>query len=301
MLNKRRILFVFLAAIPILLYFSAISSASVIETFKFKSKFLKRQYVAKVYLPYGYKSSGLKYPVLYLLHGPVGDENSWLKAGNIREITDTLLSENKIPPCIIIMPSHFNAWWVDGNREPAETVFFKELIPAVEKEYRTIAHRSGRVIGGVSAGGYGVIRYTLKHPELFAAGAALSPAIYVPLPPENSSALRSHPFIDANRKFEEETWKRLNYPIFINQYFKKGIKVPLFIISGDHDKFDTTYHAAVFFKRLRDYQPKLIEFRVVDGDHDWEVWRNTIDEAMVYILQFVRKPMDKDEEIPSGK
>lgn len=301
MLNIRRTLFVILAVISVSLFCSVSSHASLIETLKFKSKFLKREYVAKIYLPYGYKSSGLKYPVLYLLHGPVGDENSWLKAGNIRETADALLSKGKIPPPIIVMPSHFNAWWIDGNREPAETVFFKELIPTVEKEYRTIKHRSGRAIGGVSAGGYGAILYMLKHPELFAACAALSPAIYTPLPPENSSAYRSHPFIDANRKFEVETWKRLNYPYFINSYFQKGIKVPLFIVSGDHDKFDTTYHAAVFFKRMRDYQPKLVEFRVVDGDHDWEVWRDNIDEALIYIMQYVTQPVNKNETVTDKK
>ena len=136
---------------------------------------------------------------------------------------------------------------------------------------------------------------------MFAAAAALSPAIYSPLPPKNSSALRSHPFIDANRKFEQETWKRLNYPEYITGYFNKGIIVPLFINSGDHDKFDITYHAAVLFNRLRDYQPTQAEFRVVDGDHDWKVWSETISEAMIYMLQFVSQPMKQDADVvPSG-
>lgn len=291
MLNKWRILFVAFAAAAMVLFLSAVSHASLIKTLKFKSKFLKRDYVASVYLPYGYNSSGLKYSVLYLLHGPVGDQNSWLKNGAIRNTADKLAADRKIPPCIIVMPSHFNAWWVDGNREPAETIFFKELIPAVDREYRTIKDRSGRAVAGASAGGYGTILYILKHPEMFAAGAALSPAIYTPLPPENSSAYRSHPFIDANRKFEEETWKRLNYPKFIHNYFKKQTKVPLYINSGDHDKFDIAYHSAVFYKRMRDYQPELLQFRVVDGDHDWKVWSSTIGEAMIYMLQYVSKPV----------
>jgi enterochelin esterase-like enzyme len=188
------------------------------------------------------------------------------------------------------MPSHSNSWWVNGNRESAEKVFFKELIPAVEKEYRTIKDRTGRAIGGVSAGGYGSVLYILKYPEMFAAGAALSPTIYTPLPPKNAQARSSYPFTDANEKFEEETWKRLNYPSFIGGYFKKNIKVPMFFVCGDHDKFNIVYHVAALLNTLRNYQQDLIEFRVVDGDHDWTVWSNTIGEAMIYMLQYVSKP-----------
>ncbi len=291
---------VVMAVLLLLSTMASASHASLIQTMKFNSKFLKREYVASVYLPYRYKSSGLNYPVLYLLHGPIGDENSWLSDGHIRRTVDALIANGKIPPCIVIMPSHFNAWWVDGNRESSETVFFKELIPTVDQEYRTINNRSGRAVGGVSAGGYGTVLYVFKHPEMFAAAAALSPAIYTPLPPQNSSAYRSHPFIDANRQFEEETWKRLNYPNFIYTYFRKGIKVPIYINSGDDDKFDVTYHAAVLYKRLRDYQPDLVEFRVVDGDHDWNVWSETAAEAITYIMQFVSKPLPKDQPVEAG-
>ena len=299
MLKKGRVLVSIVVTCYLVAFLGDVCDASLLKTMTFNSKFLKREYTASIYLPYRYASSGLKYPVLYLLHGPQGDETTWLTNGDLRRTADTLMAQGKIPSTIIVMPSHFNAWWVDGNREPAETVFFEEVISKVDSEYRTIRHRSGRAVAGVSAGGYGAVLFAFKHPETFAAAAALSPSIYSPLPPKESPALTSHPFIDANRRFEEETWKRLNYPEYINAYFDKGIIVPFYINSGDHDRFDIAYHAAVLFRRLRDYQPKNVEFRVLDGGHDWDLWSDTVDDAMVYVLQFVSPPISQDEQVPS--
>ena len=50
----------------------------------------------------------------------------------------------------------------------------------MQARFRTIAERAGRAVGGLSAGGYGTIRLAFTHPEMFAAGAALSPAVYDP-------------------------------------------------------------------------------------------------------------------------
>jgi S-formylglutathione hydrolase FrmB len=48
--------------------------------------------------------------------------------------------------------------------------------------------------------------------------------------------------------------------------------VPIYINSGDHDTFDISYHAAVLYQTLREHQPNAVEFRLVDGDHEWQVW-----------------------------
>ena len=97
--------------------------------------------------------------------------------------------------------------------------------------------------------------------------------------------------MDAEGKFEPETWKKLNYPAFIDAYFKKGIKVPLYINTGDHDKFDIAYHAAVLYQKLREYQPNKVEYRVVDGDHEWMVWETTIGDAMKYMFRYTSRPV----------
>ena len=158
-------------------------------------------------------------------------------------------------------------------------------------KYRTINEKSGRLVGGQSAGGYGTVNFILKYPELFAAGAALSPAVYVPLLPVSSSANRSTPYVDPEGKFQSDVWEKLNYPTFIEDYFKKNNKVPLYINTGDHDKFDIAYHSAVLYQKLREFQPKKVEFRVIDGDHQWMVWETTIGDAMKYMFSFASRPL----------
>jgi len=52
-----------------------------------------------------------------------------------------------------------------------EDVFIKELIPHIDKTYRTIARRGGRGIEGFSQGGRGTTRIMFKHPQLFISAA----------------------------------------------------------------------------------------------------------------------------------
>lgn len=254
-----------------------------------ESKTLAANYPYTIYLPDGYKSGLLTYPVLYLLHGNGGSENSWIVQGRIQPTADTLIKEGLIPPIIIVMPGHGTTWWVDGNKEPAETVLIKELIPYIDANFRTINARDGRMIAGLSAGGYGTVNAVFKYPELFASSAAMSPAVYVPVPPSHSSANRVHPF-QKDGKFDPASWERLNYPAYWEAYKAKEIVVPMYINTGDHDTFSIAYHAALLFQKLFEYQPKKVEYRVIDGNHEWRVWRDTIGDALIYMTGFVSQP-----------
>ncbi|MFM8692135.1 MAG: alpha/beta hydrolase-fold protein, partial [Limnohabitans sp.] len=57
---------------------------------------------------------------------------------------------------------------------PVETVFINEVIPDVDRQFRTIATRQGRIIEGFSMGGYGAARLGLRHPNLFAGVSILA-------------------------------------------------------------------------------------------------------------------------------
>lgn len=125
---------------------------------------------------------------------------------------------------------------------------------------------------------------------MFAAGAALSPASYVPVPPSHSSGTRHPAYLDADGNFDSAKWDELNYTSYIDAYKAQDMVVPLYINSGDHDTFDIAYHAAVLYQTLREHQPNAVEFRVVDGDHEWQVWTNTLPEAMEYVFSFTSRP-----------
>nr|CAD7024064.1 esterase/lipase [Rhizobium sp. P007] len=54
------------------------------------------------------------WPVLYLLHGHDGDQNSWRDLGNIEKTLDTLIEAGAIRPLVVVMPGVKNSWYVDS-------------------------------------------------------------------------------------------------------------------------------------------------------------------------------------------
>ena len=254
-----------------------------------KSAALNADFRYTIYLPDGYEGSRLRYPVLYLLHGNGGNENEWLVQGQVHPTVDKLIQGGKVQPFIIVMPGGGTSWWANGNKERAEDALIKELIPHIDATYRTIAAREGRMIAGLSAGGFGTVNAVMKFPELFVSAAALSPAVYSPTPPSHSSAMRVHPF-QKDGKFDQASWDRLNYTASLEAYKARKLVVPMYINSGDHDTFSIAYHAAGLFQKLFEYQPKQVEYRVVDGDHEWSVWRDSIGDAVGYMTRYASWP-----------
>lgn len=252
----------------------------------FRSEALGRDYKYTVYLPDSYKKDDKKYPILYLLHGAGGDENEWLAKGGLRETMDAMIARRLIKPMVVIMPGHTAAWWVDGAKEKGETALVKEVMPHAEARYRIDAARSNRLIAGLSAGGFGALNLIMKYPQMFAASAILSPAVYDPVPPSHSSGVRQPPF-QKDGKFDADLWKSLNYVSHIEGYKKSGVIVPLYINTGDHDTFSIAFHAATLFERLRLHQPNAIELRIVNGDHEWMVWRDTLADALQFMTVYI--------------
>jgi len=263
--------------------------AGEVYTETLRSATLNRDYKYTIYLPDSYAKDSLRYPILYLLHGAGGDENEWLLKGGLRETMDALIARGQIRPMVVVMPGHRGAWWVDGAAEKAETALLKDVMPHAEGKYRIDATRSNRLVAGLSAGGYGALNLIMKHPQMFAATAILSPAIYDPVPPSHSSGVRNPPF-QRDGKFDADLWKSLNYVSHIDGYRKSGTIVPIYINSGDHDTFGIALQAAMLYEKLRLHQPKDIELRVVNGDHEWMVWRDTLPDALGFLSARIAGP-----------
>ena len=262
------------------------AGAGIVVAREFKSAALERNWSYAVYLPDGYESSNLRYPVLYLLHGNGGNLYSWVNDGHIQQTADALIAHGDIPPCVIVMPDAGTTWFVD-RKEKMETAFIGELIPDVEKNWKVLDSRPGRLVAGLSMGGYGALRFSLKYPELFAAAALLSPAIYNPEPPENSSARRVGVF--GSPDYDATVWKANNYPALWDAYLAKKQPVPMYINSGDDDDFYIEAEATQFYSLLRkNKQPA--ELRIVNGAHVWAVWESTIGDAMKYVFRFAARP-----------
>jgi len=260
--------------------------AGEVVTREINSSALNRTWKYNVYLPGGYESSDKKYPVLYLLHGNGHSYADWAARGNIQATADALIANGEIPAVVIVMPDAGTTWYVD-RKEKMETAILKELMPDVEKNLRTLTTREGRFIAGLSMGGFGAMRFAMQYPEMFAAAALLSPAIYERAVPENSSLRRVGVFGD--KSFDEAIWKTYNYPALWDAYVAKKMPVPMYINSGDDDEFMIEYDATVFYSFLRkNKQPA--ELRIVNGAHTWPVWGGTVGDAMKYILNYKEKP-----------
>jgi enterochelin esterase-like enzyme len=268
----------------------ATALASEVSVREFASPTLARSWTYHVYLPSGYDTAKLRYPVLYLLHGSGQKGADWLTSGHVKETADSLIASGEIPPAIIVMPDAGNSWYVD-REEKMETAVIQDLLGDVDGNFRTVAARQGRLVAGLSMGGYGALRFAFKYPELFAAAALLSPAIYDPEPPMNSSARKAPAF--GSPDFDDEVWKRLNYPALWEGFLAKKITVPIYIASGDDDQYFIEDDAAKLYSLLRrSGQPA--ELRIVDGTHAWSVWAETVGGAMKYVFRFSAPPATRE-------
>ncbi|MEY2470718.1 MAG: hypothetical protein QOK28_47 [Actinomycetota bacterium] len=133
---------------------------------------------ACVYLPPGYGTSGLRYPVVYLLHGGGGDEQDWANPhnGDIRTILDGFYATDPSHAVIAVMPDGNDGNWHDyyDGSFLIEQYVLRYLIPYVDRHFQTIPDRSGRAIDGLSNGGYGALHLAAKAPDLFVAAGAMS-------------------------------------------------------------------------------------------------------------------------------
>jgi len=255
--------------------------AGEIVTREINSSALNRAWKYNVYLPTEYGGGERKYPVLYLLHGNGHNYQSWAVNGKIQATADELIAKGEIPAVVIVMPDAGTSWYVD-RKEKMETAMLQELFPDVEKNLRTQTTREGRFIAGLSMGGFGAMRFVMQYPEMFAAAALLSPAIYGSVP-ENSALRRVGVF--GATGFDASIWKTYNYPALWDTYAAKQMPVPMYINSGDDDEFTIEYDAAIFYSFLRkNKQPA--ELRIVNGGHSWPIWSSTVGDAMKYMLNY---------------
>lgn len=137
----------------------------------------------EVYLPPSYETdSSRRYPVLYLLHGIGGTSHDWTEQGpTIQRVMDELVEQGRIGEFLVVMPTartpFGGSFYVNSPVNGRWDDFFAgDLVPFIDGEFRTRAERESRAIAGHSMGGYGALRLTMEHPELFADVLALSPA-----------------------------------------------------------------------------------------------------------------------------
>ena len=132
-----------------------------------------------VWLPPQYDTSERRrFPVLYDLAGYSGSGLShinWKPFGdNVPERAARLIHEGRMGPAIIVFADCFTA--LGGNQYINSSAIgnyadylTREIVPFVDREFRTLASREHRGCFGKSSGGYGAVIQGMKYPKTWGA------------------------------------------------------------------------------------------------------------------------------------
>ncbi len=225
---------------------------------------------AFVYTPAEYElNPKKKYPVLYLLHGAGENERGWSFQGRMNFIMDNLIAEGKAVPMIIVndngyatakdapqAPAGFSARDMTKMAETLEKVYVQEIIPGIDKFYRTKADRENRAMAGLSMGGLQTMLIGFNHPELFSYYGLFSAAII--------GNIMDNPKTAFNGLFADAA------------SFNKKIKVLWFGAGSGETQFVTM---------MNDSRKKLEELGITSTGyvsqgtfHEWHSWRRDLRE-----------------------
>jgi enterochelin esterase-like enzyme len=273
--------FFLLLALPML---AGAQTGKVFDQLTVKSKLLNMDRKFAIYLPPDYETSSRTYPVLYLLHGAGDDQTGWVQFGEVQNITDKAIANGTATAMIIVMPdanTGTRGYFNDIARNwRYEDFFFTELMPYIEKTYRTKNEKRYRAVSGLSMGGGGTFMYALHRPDLFSAACPLS-AYIGPLTLDEASANYKRNTPNIADTAIATYYNRHNAISLVNaapDSVKKAIR--WYIDCGDDDflyEGNALIHVAMKKKDIPH------EFRVRDGAHNWTYWRT----ALPDVLQFV--------------
>lgn len=266
--------------------FAQSSRSSTVETVQFHSPLIGKTLPYNVVLPTDYRvSRNTRYPVLYLLHGLSGHYSDWLTRTNVADYA----AKYRI---IVVMPEGNDGWYTDSATEPSEkyeSYFIRELIPDVQKRFRTIESRYGRGVAGLSMGGYGALKLGFKYPATFAFAGSMSGALDAASWPEKdllAGAIRESVMRvfgadgSATRKANDifemvrtiPSTRIATLPYF---YFDCGIEDP---VCGSNPPF-----AALLREKKIPH-----EYRQIPGNHNWQYWDQQVREVLKIAAEKLR-------------
>ena len=214
-----------------------------------------------IYLPPCYENSAdLHFPVLYLLHGQTYTDDQWIRLG-VPQIADRLLHAGEIIPFIIVFPD--DRYWNLQAGSGFGDRFINALIPYVDENYRTLADRDHRSLGGLSRGGGWTIELGFANPELFGALGLHSPAIFV----------KDGPYLEKIIKAMPEKDRPL-----------------LWLDVGD---VDSELSTIITFEEKLNSNNYIHEFHFYAGSHTESYWAAHVEE---YLRWYAQRWMEKTEE-----
>ena len=254
-------------------------SRATVETVQFQSALVGKTLPYNVVLPADYRSSrNTRYPVLYLLHGLAGHYTDWLTRTNVADYASTYRM-------IIVMPEGNDGWYTDSASAPGdkyESYFIRELLPDVQKRYRTIESRYGRGVAGLSMGGYGALKFGLKYPATFAfAGSmsgALRPASWTEEELKDFKAIRDSVFGVFGPMGSDTRKANDIHQLAGNATAARISSLPYFYL--DCGTEDVLANDNARFAALLQEKKIAHEYRQLPGNHNWQYWDQQVREVL---------------------
>lgn len=228
---------------PEIQFYAGIPHGSLRDT-SFFSINLNNSRTIRVYTPPDYAASSERYPVV-LFH----DGLEFISLAQANNVIDYLISQNRIAPIIAVFvpPVNRREEYATNLLHPFTAFIANELMPWIDRRYRTRTDPASRVVLGSSDGGNISLWLGYAHPEIFGNVAALSSNVesYIATGFQNSPKL--------NLKF----------------YLDMG-----------------TYDIAVLITRMNNFLPILqakgyvYQYLEFHEGHSWGNWRAHIDNAL---------------------
>lgn len=229
-----------------------------------------------VYTPPGYEEGTTKYPVFYLLHGSGGDEDAWPTMGIANIIMDNLIAQGKAKPMIVVMPnayaSEIASLDLAGPRtapppgvgggtttyEANEKEIISDLVPFVDKHFRSIPNRDNRALAGLSMGAGITINVAFKRLDTFAWVGVLS-----------SGSFRT----TATAPGGASVIEKIAPDFFANPTAtNKKLRLLFFSVGTEDNRLPSLNELQ---EQLRSRNINFV-FKTYPGEHEWRVWRHSL-------------------------
>jgi S-formylglutathione hydrolase FrmB len=257
-----------------------------VECNSLSSKILHRPVPYCVILPPGYDSNPSRpFPILYFLHGLGDDEQMFLHSGGWNLVED-LWEKGQLTPFLIATPRAGASFYINSRdgKTRYEDFLLEEFFPFIEHHYHVHPGRAWRAISGVSMGGYGALHLAFRHPQLFSAVSAHSPALIEKLPVflsgVSSSSARAHILGGVFGSPPDPAFWERNSPLTLARTAPlAGLKIYFDCGAQDDYGFDA---GAVALDKILTARHIPHEFHLYPGHHDWSYFAAHLPDSLQF-------------------
>ena len=257
-----------------------------IECNALPSKILSRSVPYCVVLPPSYDSqTSRRFPVLFFLHG-LGDNEQMFYHSGAWNLVENAWEKGELKEFLIATPAGGASFYVNARdgKSRYEDFLLEEFFPFIERHYRVHAGRAYHAISGISMGGYGALHIAFRHPQLFSAVSAHSPALIEKLPAFLAGAPSSSPrarILGAVFGIPPDVafWDR-NSPLTLARTANlAGLKI--YFDCGDNDDYGFN-SGAVALDKILSSRHIPHEFHLYPGGHDWQYFAEHLPESLAF-------------------